>query len=873
MAEKRVAVELVGRDSLSPTFKKVGASATAAGKDIDTAGKSVGRLEQASSRFSKTGAAMGAALGALSGIMADAARKSMEAEISNERLRTSIEATGATYEEFADQLERAGDAAVQMGFDDEDAADAISRLTQSTGDAQTAINDLGLAMDIARGRGIALADATRIIEYVETGRMESLRRLGIVLDENASKEEALAELQRRYAGQAEAYSKTTAGFYDKVQVQFENLQESLGEHAGALQTVLVLLPGLSAGWVLASSALGGLATAMGLTNASAVGLLGSLTRLGGARLGIGIGLAAVAADLVLAAEAGENSAELFKKSAEGVDLLRVSVDSLAATSANGALVGMSDDVAQSFEQIDRLATKYDELEQKWAEGTLTGEESAVLDHLASQFGNVADAALLSGDALIAADAILNHTGASAKDAQEQLAVLDEQFDTGQITVVEYYQGVIDLGNSLGDMDREARSAAEGVSKFTTASESATEAAENWKAVLLDFKREQFATAFDAVTSAYTATTDALNSGFRAIVGNTNAVGAQAKAVSDWATELINVKGEQGQIDALLKSGALDQRDYNQAQEAYNLIAGNTAAIQEDILSIQAQQAPVIAKLTAEQAVYWDALANQPEDVQRLALAYMDTDTAAQALSLTQTALAGAPSGFEKIVEGAIRANPLLEDILEDMGVISVGSDGTVTIKTEGKSELESLTEAIDRLVQAEWVAMFSGDVTQAEAAYEDATGLMVDWDGQEAEATLLIEDNATGVLNNALSLINQLDGRSVLTYVTTTYRSTGIMGAQAYEHGGTAKLTEAAHGLTATLVGERGPELLMLPGGAQVMNTEATGSRTGNWGGGNIVINISGNVYGMDDLTEQVTRELVPAIQRAAGIHRKGYGL
>src|SRR5690606_12003160 len=93
--------------------------------------------------------------------------------------------------------------------------------------------------------------------------------------------------------------------------------------------------------------------------------------------------------------------------------------------------------------------------------------------------------------------------------------------------------------------------------------------------------------------------------FRVVVGNTNAIGSQVDAVQSWADELINVSGEYGKIDDLLAAGLITLEQYNAAQAAYNEITSSNADIQNYILEIQTNQAPLIAEQT-------EALENQLE---------------------------------------------------------------------------------------------------------------------------------------------------------------------------------------------------------------------------------------------------------------------
>jgi hypothetical protein len=250
---EQVTITLTAKDGASQTFQKVGRSAQDMGKQIDDAGKRAGTVGD---RFNQAGARIGLAFSAAQGALTEFARAAAESEASQARLDTAIENTGHVTLEYADALDKASAAAIKLGFDDEDAADSIATLTTATGDAQTAINDLSVAEDIARTRKISLAQATSIVVAAEQGRMGALQRLGIQLDANATREERMDALQAKFAGNAEAYSQTTAGTVDRLQAEFGNLEESAGAAFGQLQPFIALLPGLSIAY-------SGLATTVG----------------------------------------------------------------------------------------------------------------------------------------------------------------------------------------------------------------------------------------------------------------------------------------------------------------------------------------------------------------------------------------------------------------------------------------------------------------------------------------------------------------------------------------------------------------------------------------------------------------------------------
>jgi hypothetical protein len=62
-----------------------------------------------------------------------------------------------------------------------------------------------------------------------------------------------------------------------------------------------------------------------------------------------------------------------------------------------------------------------------------------------------------------------------------------------------------------------------------------------------------------------------------------------------------------------------------------------------------------------------------------------------------------------------------------------------------------------------------------------------------------------------------------------------------------------------------------IPDGTYVDTAPATAHKLNRNGGVNVVINVAGSV-GVDDLSEQVSRQIVPAIQRAMREHERSLG-
>ncbi|MGB3328448.1 MAG: hypothetical protein WBA46_05795 [Thermomicrobiales bacterium] len=198
----------------------------------------------------------------------------------------------------------------------------------------------------------------------------------------------------------------------------------------------------------------------------------------------------------------------------------------------------------------------------------------------------------------------------------------------------------------------------------------------------------------------------MSDGFRIVVGNTNAIAQTAQTTTDWATELINVQGEYGKIDDLLAAGTITQSQYNDAQQAYNTIAADNASIQEDILTIQAKQAPVLAELMSGTQDYVETLSTLPPMQQAVALGWMDANEAAKANQILTMAAAAAngelgakgEAATTAMIQGAVAADPYLKAMLLDMGLISEGADGTITVHFDGaestKASLDDLNNSI-----------------------------------------------------------------------------------------------------------------------------------------------------------------------------------
>ena len=345
--------------------------------------------------------------------------------------------------------------------------------------------------------------------------------------------------------------------------------------------------------------------------------------------------------------------------------------------------------------------------------------------------------------------------------------------------------------------------------------------------------------------------DAVNAVFGAIVEGTNKIGQQSQGIADWIGGLTTAaEGQVSDLQALYIKDQISRTTYNRAMEASGSILKDNADIQEDLLRIQAKQAPVIADLVHQEAAYIDSLADADTQTQLVALGYMDTAESAKAMALAQLAANAAMSGFTgpaaSVIASAAEADPVLRAMLESMGLITEHEDGTFSVNIEGadtvQSSIDDLATAINNLAREIRILVGEEGAADTQKAIERVTGAANDVP-KGITAHIDVVDNASGTIGEVARQLKALDNATArtfletyqTTFVNTQYNTTptpghaALLGATIMEYasGGTvmADIPRYAIGGTHALVGEVGPELVWLPNGSQVTNAVATRSR------------------------------------------------
>ncbi|MDP9469556.1 MAG: hypothetical protein M3Q71_02675, partial [Chloroflexota bacterium] len=407
MSTERLEVVIVGKDQLSAVLQKSGASANRLASGLEQAGsrgarglqaitrgsteanraldaierntaetaRALDRLDQSGQKtqrsfdgMKRSSAALGATAASLAGVLSDASRAAAEESAVFARLETQVEANGDSFDAYATRVDEAVAAGQRLAFADDQVAAGLTNLAQTTGSTEKAMANIGLAMDLARAKGISLADASTIIGKVAAGNTSILQRYGIAVAEGASSTEALAQVQARVAGQSTAFAESSAGALQKWQNAADNAFESLGAMTGPLQTTLALLPGLSAGYTLVGGALGGLTKSAGGARVAMAGLTAAAGP-------VGLVLAAGAAvygirQLIEASEAHESTAE------GQTAAVRTLNEALLALQQTGADALRLEGATQTKQDIESVITSVGALRRNYQEASTDIEARA-----------------------------------------------------------------------------------------------------------------------------------------------------------------------------------------------------------------------------------------------------------------------------------------------------------------------------------------------------------------------------------------------------------------------------------------------------------------------------------------------------------------
>src|SRR3990167_842081 len=182
--------------------------------------------------------AVAAGTGALAVVGLSFAKAAAAEQASVARLDAAIRNAGGAIDENIAKSKEAVKAGERLAFSDDQVRSGLALLVAQTGDYEEAQRRMVVAQELARGANLDLELASRLVGKITEENVQVLKRYGITLRDGATEQEALAEIQKRFGGQAEAFAKTGQGAWERFNNEVQNVKESIGT---------ALLPALTRG--------------------------------------------------------------------------------------------------------------------------------------------------------------------------------------------------------------------------------------------------------------------------------------------------------------------------------------------------------------------------------------------------------------------------------------------------------------------------------------------------------------------------------------------------------------------------------------------------------------------------------------------------
>ena len=219
--------EMAGKiDKADSALSKAGNAAKGFGSAIGDAAKIAGGFVMAQGIMKAPDFLMGAAQAAAEDAQATA------------RLEQALRNSGGAFDENLAKVNERIQAGQMLAYGDDDVRDSFQMLLAATGDTDEALKRQAAAMDLARGAGIPLATATKMLGKLNGENVEVFKKMGIVLGENATEADALAAVQAKFGGQAQTYASSTAGQFEIAKIKMAEVKETIGASLLPIMTKL-----------------------------------------------------------------------------------------------------------------------------------------------------------------------------------------------------------------------------------------------------------------------------------------------------------------------------------------------------------------------------------------------------------------------------------------------------------------------------------------------------------------------------------------------------------------------------------------------------------------------------------------------------------
>lgn len=189
---------------------------------------------------------LGGAVLDLGGKFIESAKSAAEEQVGIDRLENTLKNSVVGYNQATAGVAAYIGKQTQLAFADDQLRDSLNFLVGKTGDLTAAQSLQATAMDLARGKGITLEQATRAVMKADDDSIGMLQKLGIAVTKSMTAEENLAAIRQATAGQAQTYANSAAGAMERIQNSFGDAIEDIG---GTILPKLTTAMGFVAGFI------------------------------------------------------------------------------------------------------------------------------------------------------------------------------------------------------------------------------------------------------------------------------------------------------------------------------------------------------------------------------------------------------------------------------------------------------------------------------------------------------------------------------------------------------------------------------------------------------------------------------------------------
>lgn len=162
----------------------------------------------------------------------DAIKAVEDTQVATERLSTALNNASQNTAANRDEIQKTSETMSKLGFATAATEGAYGTLITATNSTTEATKLMAMAADLARYKHEDLATAAQTLARGTTGSAKAFKELGITLDSNLPKNEAIAkafdELNQKIGGQAVGYTHTFAGEMEILKAKFDDVAVKVG---------------------------------------------------------------------------------------------------------------------------------------------------------------------------------------------------------------------------------------------------------------------------------------------------------------------------------------------------------------------------------------------------------------------------------------------------------------------------------------------------------------------------------------------------------------------------------------------------------------------------------------------------------------------